>query len=395
MRRSWRLIRNSILSGLAFLLVDRGLDSLLLSDGMFAGRPVAPFDPPIFCDSQRKALAVVARDVEVGRLQEHRFDADLGWCYKPNSGFGEFRYDWAGARMGPDPLPREKSPGVRRVVTVGCSMTHGEEVPASKSWCARVDALMEDVEIANLGVAAYGTDQALLRLRRDGWSLQPDEVWLGVLPSAALRTTTSYRPLLDHWSLDVAFKPRFSVAGDGSLLLHSNPARNLSDVIELLSSQQRFLAALGDDPWVARARAAYEPRGASLLHESFCGRLALTLFERGGRSIEGCFDESQPFGQLFTTIAETMAAECSQRGAEFRILVLPGRSDMESRGDRGRGYWEGWSEEMMRRGIRVLDLSSALEGADFDELYMPGGHYSEAASELVAQAIIRADRPGD
>ena len=225
-RRGARLLIRVAILGAVLVGADLLLDRLVLADGTFLGRPVAPFDPPLFSPSQFKALQHLEEELANERPSV-KFDADLGWCNKPESGLGEFRYDWAGARIVVEPLARSKTPGVRRLAVFGCSMTHGEEVGASETWCARLDALAPNVEIANLGVAAYGLDQALLRLRRDGWPLAPDEVWLAVLPQAALRVTTRFRPLLDHWSLDVAFKPCFTWSAENELELVPNPAASL------------------------------------------------------------------------------------------------------------------------------------------------------------------------
>lgn len=371
-------------------LTDGLLARALLDDGRFFGRAVAPFDPPLFSPSQREALERLEAELVADRNKPGKFDPVLGWCNPPASGFGEFRYDWAGARIGTAPLAARKAPGVRRVVAVGCSMTHGEEVGATESWCARVDALEEGLEVANLGVAAYGIDQALLRLRRDGWKLEPDEVWLGVLPQAALRVTTLFRPLLDHWSLDVAFKPRFRLDAEGALVLEPNPAKRLADVVGLLRDQRSLFEALdGRDPWVSRAPLAYAPRGSSWTHYSFSGRLLLTLWERSGRDLQACFDVEPEFGRLYTAIVRTMASECAQRGATFRLLVLPGESDLRARTEAGRGYWENWAERLRAEGLSVIDLSAALGWTKGESLglFAPGGHYTAAASELVARGL--------
>lgn len=352
---------------------------------MFLGRPVAPFDPPLFSPSQRAVLVQIEKELAGEKTRMGRFDAELGWCNKAESGFGEFRYDWSGARIGTSPLAREKRAGVRRVVAVGCSMTHGEEVGAEQSWCARTDALLDGVEIANLGVAAYGLDQALLRLRRDGWLLGPDEVWLGVLPQAALRVTTRFRPLLDHWSLDVAFKPRFVLGPGGELVLVPNPASTLDDVVHLLHDQRTFLAALGDDPWVARARLAYLPRGSSWTHCSFVARVLTTVWERGGRELDACFDPDEEFGKLYTAIVRAMARECSERHVVFRVILLPGEEDLRKRRE-GRAYWEVWCARLRDEGMNVVDLSPKLDpaGSDLSRLFGAGGHYSPEASGIIA-----------
>lgn len=366
------------------------LGRLVLADGWFLGRPVAPFDPPLFSPSQRRVLEQIEGELASEQPKAGRFDPELGWCNKPDSGFGEFRYDWAGARIGVAPLERVKPVGVRRVVAVGCSMTHGEEVGATESWCARTDALLPGVEVANLGVAAYGLDQALLRLRRDGWPLAPDDVWLGVLPQAALRVTTDFRPLLDHWSLDVAFKPRFVLDASAELVLVRNPASSLSDVVHLLHDQRAFLDALGEDPWVARARLAYAPRGSSWTHWSFGARLLTTAWERGGRDLEECFDTGTEFGRLYTSIVRTMARECSERGVAFRLILLPGKEDLRRRTREGRGYWEEWARNLESEGMIVVDLAPVLDraGVELERLFGAGGHYTGEASELVARGLI-------
>lgn len=392
----WRRV---VLRLSAALLVLAGVDLLLgrfaLGDGTFLGHPVAPFDPPLFSPSQFQALARLEADLAAGRGRTGKFDADLGWCNKPDSGFGEYRYDWAGARIGREPLAARRSPGVRRIVAVGCSMTHGEEVGALETWCAQLDELRDDVEVANLGVAAFGIDQALLRLRRDGWGLAPDEVWLGVLPQAALRVTTFFRPLLDHWSLDVAFKPRLRREPDGELSVLPNPARDVADEVYLLHDQRALLERLADgDPWISRAPLAYAPRGSSWTHRSFTARILLTLWERSGRSLQSCFSDDNEFGSLFTAIVRSMDRECHERGIVFRLLILPGQSDLEGRVDSGRGYWEDWADRLRSEGTKVFDLAPIL-GAEspFDSLFEPGGHYTPSASERVALALSRELSP--
>ncbi len=391
--KSARLALRAGVSALALLLIDQACDRFLLADRFFLGRPVAPFDPPLFSPAQRAALERIETQLAAGESVEHlRFDPELGWCNKPGSGSGDFRYDWAGARIGLEPLAREKRSGVRRIVAIGCSMTHGDEVGPRGSWCARVDEALPEVELANLGVAAYGIDQALLRLRRDGPALDADEVWLGLLPAAALRVTTLYRPLLDHWSLDVAFKPRFALGPQGGLERIPCPAPRFDDIPRLLGDQRAFIQALaGHDPWVERAPLAYAPRGSHWTHRLFTTRLVLTLLEGGGRAPEPCFgDPPGEFGRLFTAIVRATAEEARSQGTSFRLLVLPGREELLDRLRHGRGYWEDWAGRLESGGISVLDASGFLlrEDALREELFEPHGHYSREGNRLVAEFLL-------
>lgn len=390
-----RLLLRAGVAALALLAADQLCRFLLLDDDRFLGRPIAPFDPPLFSPAQRAALERVESQLASGSEGNQRFDPELGWCNRPDSGFGEFRYDWAGARIGAAPLARPKPPGVRRVLAIGCSMTHGEEAAASESWCALVDQALDEVEVANLGVAAYGLDQALMRLVRDGPALEGDEVWLGCLPAAALRITTLYRPLLDHWSLDVAFKPRFVLGDDGELRRVACPVARLEDFPRLLRDQRALLAALGtDDPWIARAPIAYAPRGSHWMHRSFAARLALSALEAGGRDVGPCFAGSgSECSRLLTAIVRRTAQEARALGAGFRLLVLPGEDDLRDREERGRGRWEPWTEELSREGLSVLDLAPALAGAGpRAELFAAHGHYSRRGNRVLADAAVEALR---
>ncbi len=395
------MVKGLVVAALALGLVDQVLLRTVLADGELLGRKVAPFDPPLFSPSQVESLARIRRHVETGDppAESFRFDPELGWCPRPDSGHGEFRYDWAGCRIGVAPLSRELDSSQRRVVTIGCSMTHGEEVGALETWSAQIDAELDGVEVANLGVAAYGIDQALLRLRRDAADLAPYEVWLGFFPAAAGRVTTGYRPLIRHWSIDVAFKPRFSLTETG-LSLRPNPVHSLEHVVRLFDSQSDFLAALGEDePWIRRARSAYAPRGSHLLHHSFLGRVGATLLEAGGRDQRPWFQKrDHEHGRLLSAIVRETARAADELGAGFLLLALPDARDLDSARANGRGYWADWLDNLGDEGLRTLDLSSALLAAEAStELFAQNGHYSAAGNRVVAQGILdhlRAEAQG-
>lgn len=393
-RRRWLALAGALL---ALAGADQLLLHTALADDMFLGVPIAPFDPPLFSPSQFKALERIRGQLAGAEPATTRFDAELGWCNPAGGGFGEFRYDWAGARLARQPLAHVKPSGQRRIVAVGCSMTHGEEVGARETWCAELDELLDEADVANLGVAAYGLDQALLRLRRDGFRLAPDEVWLGLLPQAALRVTTAFRPVLDHWSLDVAFKPRFELDARGELQLLPCPARSLADCVRLLDDQEAFLAEVGrTDPWVRQAPAAYAPRGSDWRHHSWLGRLALTLAEKRGRGLAEAFEEGREPARLLAAIVGTMRRECETRGARMRLLILPGRTDLERLARGERGYWMDWCEARRAEGLSVIDLSTELlaDGGGA-QLFAPQGHLSARGSKVVAQALAREFRRTD
>jgi hypothetical protein len=83
-----------------------------------------------------------------------------------------------------------KPAGVRRVVVIGDSYTWGQAVEEDETIPARLER--EGVEAPNLGVISYGPGQMLLRLRQDGFSLEPDVVLCCLIGDDVHRDTEPY-----------------------------------------------------------------------------------------------------------------------------------------------------------------------------------------------------------
>lgn len=369
------------------VVADQLVHHVLLADGALRGRPIAPFDPPLFTETQRAKLERL--ESGAGGFQgELAFDADLGWCPRPDTSYPLYAYDWAGCRVATEPLPHERTEGVRRIVLVGGSFTRGDEVGPTDSWAGRLDGL-DDVEIANLGVGGYGPGQAILRWERDGAGLAPDEVWLGVCPAVTLRALTAYWPAMHHWKDSVATKPRFAMGSSGTvgggqvLGRLPNPARSPEELVALLRDQERFLETVGrSDHWVDRVRPAYAPRGSHPFHHSGFGRLYLTLLESQGRDARARLaDPEDELPVLLDALFAHFQELCDQAGVRGRIVVLPDRSDLRlaRSGERPWSRWPG-----------LADTTDALLAANADteeHLWMPGGHYGPRLNEIVAGTL--------
>lgn len=390
--RWWRGV---LVALVAYAAVDQIVQRTALRDGYLFGRRVAPFDPPIFTPQQAQVLERMRDHVEHGApLQNADFDAQLGWAPRKDGGDGEFRFDWAGARLVDAPLAHTKRPGVARVVAVGCSFTLGDEVRAVESWAARVDAARDDLEIANLGMGAYGVDQAHLRFLRDGVPLAPDEVWFGFLPSAAPRVVTMYLPAMRHYAWSPAFKPRYVFDASGRMVLQPNPARTPKDFVRLLSGGERFHQDVAPfDAWVQRSPTAYAPTGTSWMHAFATTRAWLTWSERGGRDARDfVLDVNGECHRIVRDVVVTAKDECEALHARFRLLVLPDRDDLRDRIERGRPYWSALSEAWKGANVEVIDLTDdllAAHAAEDDAFWAPSGHYSAAGNRVVADALSR------
>ncbi len=374
--------------------LDQFVQYALIRDGHLFGRSIAPYDPPIWSPMQEQSLAHIRSHVATDEppLSAFEFDSQFGWCPKPGQRSLLYQYDWAGCRIGNEPLSRMSTEGRRRITTIGCSFTLGTEVAGRDTWEAQLERLSPDLEIANLGVAGFGIDQALLRFRRDGVPLQPDEVWLGVQPGALSRIVTTYLPALNRWGWSVAFKPRFELGEGDELRLVPLPVRTLEDVARLLSSQADFVAAVGgSDRWVANNLTAYAPFGSSWMHRSSLARVVLTWLERRGRDAwKELRDPDSELFRLTYQICRATRAEASRADARLRVLILPNPIDLRLGDERGNDYWEPWVDALRANDFEVFDLSAALRaagGAQNPNLWAPEAHYTTEGNRVVAAAL--------
>jgi hypothetical protein len=114
-----------------------------------------------------------------------RTDPELGWTLRPDvSGLVSdepWQADLATNTLGFRDVPHgKKATGVSRVAVLGDSFVFGSGVMQDEPFTRRLAALLgPSFEVVNLGVPGYGTDQALLTLRRWGPRLSPDVVLAG------------------------------------------------------------------------------------------------------------------------------------------------------------------------------------------------------------------------
>ena len=397
----WRKLRVRLLV-LASMLVglDQVVQHLVIREGSLRGTRIAPYDPPLFTQDQRDWTRRTRERLRTGEVVHGAFpfDAELGWCPRRDSGHPVKRWDWSGSRIGFDELPREKTPGITRVCAVGCSFTFGDEVENEETWGALLDRDLDDLEVANLGVGAFGIDQALLRLRRDGLALEPDEVWLGILPCALPRALTVYRPALRPWTSAPMFKPRYVLDEAGRLELLPNPARSLADVTELVADQARFLdAVLPHDFSVARWPGAYAESGSSLWHHSGLARVGVTLLQRRRPEPDQVLSDARlGLADLARAIGLAAREEAQAHGARFRVLLLPGRWDTEYAATHDEPYWAQLLSSLESAGIETIELTPAIleaGGHANDALWAPDGHYSPAGNRVCADALRAALSP--
>lgn len=149
-------------------------------------------------------------------------DPELGYVPAPDLDRLEYRgnrISTNSAHMrGRREYSRERG-GATRIAVVGDSYTFGECAEDRETFPAVLERALPGAEVLNLGVMGYGQDQALLRLRRDGFAHQPDIAVFGFHMTDMSRNTLAFRGY---------GKPRFRLT-EGGLELENVPVPQPED----------------------------------------------------------------------------------------------------------------------------------------------------------------------
>src|SRR5262249_17103405 len=171
LRSSKHRVRDWLIVGLITFALAETATRLLqghADNGMptFLRQPLLPFRP------DRSTLQAAFKKVESTTYLIP--DDELGWVVGKNGKTDDYESNSQGVRAPADHVYGPTAPeGKVRIVTVGDSFTHCDDVKNGDTWEAALEGLRNDLEVLNFGVPAFGTDQALLRYRRDGIGFSP------------------------------------------------------------------------------------------------------------------------------------------------------------------------------------------------------------------------------
>lgn len=277
-------------------------------------------------------------------------DADLGWAPKPGFRSERVNVNSAGIR-GLREYALVKPAGVRRIVLIGDSYTWGErtwteEIRDQDTFGARLEHELDGVEVLNFGVSGYGTDQAVLRLEKDGFRYAPDLVVLGIFTEDLERNTYRFHTYA---------KPYFSLE-DGALRVAGTPVPSEDKVREIWSPSQRpplFLWALAERSWdQVTKRTRFVPK-----------------WTLSAKILDQCF------------------AAVSSHGARLLVLHFPVEGDLDSP-DGTELHLRRWAEtnHVTFVALREAFIAAPLERTS--SIY--DGHLTAYGNELVADALRAA-----
>lgn len=279
------------------------------------------------------------------------FHDRLGWVSKP----GRFSSGWT-ANVDASSIRSNGgsiSSASRPILAVGDSFTFGDEVEDNETWVANLERILNK-RVLNAGVGAYGIDQDFLRAELLVDEFDPDVVLLSFISDDINRTEYSYYPFGNGW------KPYFEYE-DGSLTLRNVPV-------------PRELAPRGVQP--LRRALSY-----SLLADAIIGRL-VPLWWRDIPTIEQIHHDGE---NVSVDLIVRLDALTKRRRGQFIAIALATNGLIGSN-----ARLPSLVKRLREKGVEVLDLSTEilnLEPSQLQSLFLPGGHYTPAMNNSVAEHI--------
>ncbi len=310
----------------------------------------------------------------------YRFSARYGWANVPGGrgrhGGIQVSFNSIGAR-GERELGQGVDEGALRLACYGESFTFGSEVDDPDTWPARLAVTAEGaLEVLNLGVGGWGTDQALLRFRDTVDDLAPDVVLMGLLSENIARNLNRLRPVYSPGTHEPLVKPRFVLA-DGMLELLPHPYATEIDL---------YRAACGGSLGIEMAPHEYwapDVSSWSNVVEAVRSNLHKKRLSDWWRLWND--PEGEPY-QLTLFLLEAFHREAIDAGVRFAGVVLfPTRDDLS----REQRRMITLMEDLRARDIPYLELyplvAERLQRGE--PTHMEKGHFTPAANTEVAGAV--------
>lgn len=326
-------------------------------------------------------------------------DPDLGWTIKPGGRHPSkpFAANPLGLRSSADDHEVCPAEGPVRVLLVGDSFTHGDELEWPDTWAARLaERLGPSFQVHNGGVPGYGTDQAFLRWKahlKD--RIRPEVVVLGIVRDDLWRNVNLFRALYHHWTDLPWSKPRFVLDGDGLRLVNA-PVVPPEEV-------EATLAGFRASP-LRPFDSCFRPRyyEDDVRYASRLWRLLLSRREHGRRhdAMKALVGEGGEATEVTARIARLFQDEVRAAGARPVVLLLPQHDDVPSYVAGGHPPLRFLKAAMERRGVVPVDAGPAFHaalgpGEAAGALFVGGaGHPNARGARLIAEVVERAVRGG-
>jgi hypothetical protein len=260
------------------------------------------FKPEIASEGWARAFV---RDYAL--VREHGPGPDLrGYVHDPELG-----WDTPGRLRATRTYATSKPAGVFRVLAIGDSFTYGAEVEADQTYSSYLEQTLASGEVLNMGVTAYGIDQAALKYLKYGRHYRPDVVVFAIFGPDYVRTPLTFFRFA---------KPRFRLDPAGDLVLTGTPIPSPQEVYRRLRrtlSPMTYTAAL--------LRSAYYSNAESSSQESYYEHWDPLVEKILDRVLEAAAEDGSAVVFLYIPTGSRLASNseadnyCCDRGHLLRI----------------------------------------------------------------------------
>jgi hypothetical protein len=317
------------------------------------------------------------------------FDAELGWTNRANYATpdGGTHFNSIAAR-GQREYAAQPPPGILRIACFGESFTYGAQGQDKDTFEQCLERAHPSLEALNFGVSGFGTDQALLRFRREGRTLGAHVVVLGLMLENIGRNVNRYKDCWQPRGSSPGAKPRFELVG-GELALVPIPFRTQQEELDAVAAGTIESQLAEHEYW-------REPDLPGWLWRSSLVRIGATWFDSRRRDLrhQWTHADDEPY-QVTRALIASFEREALAGGARhFCVLVLPPEPQLRALARGGDRYWQGMLDDLARSGVEALDACPLLaQGYDASlDAHGKSGLYTEkhlsgAGNALVAQAL--------
>jgi hypothetical protein len=323
-------------------------------------------------------------------------DRELGWSVGASGqvtlGDGSLLYQSNAQALRADPgrvYAEAPTPGTVRILTVGDSFTHCDDVPNADTWQVALEAGQPGLEVLNLGVPGYGTDQAFLRWRRDGRRWQGQLVILGIWPENLCRNLSLVRYYLVPTE-GFSQKPRFVLEG-GALAVVNSPVMDQDELVATLTAPESR-PLLAHERWYSARETS--PTLLQTLRSVRIAQSILSLYERKQLRARLYSGEDPAAIEITVAIAAQFAREVREAGSTPLIALIPMR-DLLAQHTSPQTF--PLVAALRAAGLEVLDLGPtfgrrALELGE-SRVYIAQGHHTPEGNRLLAAALAEQLQP--
>ncbi len=289
-----------------------------------------------------------------GQERTLRYDSVVGWKLKPNARrmFRDeaqpYRIEISTQGLRDVEHSRSKPTGVFRIVVMGDSFVFGAGgVAPQNRFSDLLGRSAPDLEVINMGVPGYSTDQEFLVLKDEGLAYHPDLVLMCLFEN-------DFDESFVIWNASIG-RPKGYFSRRGNELVFHAP--EVSPLYRL--AERSYALALSERAWAKLDRGSRMQRSKPVLDRA---------------------EEIETFKLLLLKTRDM----CRAAGAEFVAVYIP--FQQQSRRDPIR---EVLDELVRTEGLRTLDLTDYMKRVDTESpaYFRRDVHLNERGNQAVAEAL--------